>query len=70
MPKMSGDDAIRRIREKDSLRTISVLAVSARGVVENFFTDRSNAEFIAKPFDDQELPVYSPCCLKWENTVE
>ena len=55
MPKMSGYDALRKIRDDNELRKIPAIMVSALGVMRDFFTDLSNVEFMAKPFEAQEL---------------
>ena len=55
MPKMTGYDALRKIREDNELRKIPAIMVSARGVMRDFFTDLSRVEFIPKPYDAQEL---------------
>lgn len=57
MPKMTGYDALRKIREDAELRKIPAIIISARGVMRDFFTDLPRVEFIPKPYDAKDLLV-------------
>ncbi len=63
MPKMSGYDALRKIRDDNELRKIPAIMVSARGGMKDFFMDLANVEFIPKPYDAQVLLEKVRRCL-------
>ena len=55
MPRMTGLDAIKKIRENRELRGIPALMISAKGSMKDYFLDIPGVEFISKPYDSKEL---------------
>lgn len=55
MPKMTGYDALRKIREDAETRRTPAIMVSARGVMRDFFSGLPDVEFVPKPYDAQVL---------------
>lgn len=55
MPRMTGYDALRKIREESCLCKVPAIIFSARGSMRDFFSGFPNVEFINKPYDAQVL---------------
>ena len=55
MPRMTGFEAMKKIREDPQSRGIPALVISARGSMKEYFADITGVEFIAKPYDPKEL---------------
>ncbi|MBU9889125.1 MAG: response regulator [Candidatus Omnitrophica bacterium] len=55
MPKMTGYDALRKIRDDANVRHIPAIIISARGSMKDFFADFDKVEFVPKPYDAQVL---------------
>ncbi len=55
MPKMTGYEALQKIREIEALRKIPVLAMSAKASMREFFTDLNSVEFMPKPYEIKAL---------------
>lgn len=51
MPKMSGFEALQRIRQEPATKNIPAIVFSAKAGMKDFFADISNVEFFHKPFD-------------------
>ncbi len=51
MPKMSGYEALWKIREEKDLKDVPTIVISARRVMKSFFSNFPHAEFISKPYD-------------------
>ncbi|HNX68074.1 MAG TPA: response regulator [Candidatus Omnitrophota bacterium] len=54
MPKLTGYEALRRIRDDNELRRIPAIIISAKGSMRDFFADLP-VEFISKPYDPKLL---------------
>ncbi|HNX68073.1 MAG TPA: response regulator [Candidatus Omnitrophota bacterium] len=55
MPKISGYEVMRRIREEKKTRDIPVIIISGKGSMKEFFSGFPAVDFIQKPFDSQVL---------------
>ena len=57
MPKLSGLEVARQIRENPALSTVSIMLISARssGRLETDLDDLNIKDYITKPFSPQEL---------------
>jgi len=55
MPKMTGYEAFKKIRETDESRKIPVIILSAKGSMRDFFTDYNGVEFMLKPYETKAL---------------
>lgn len=55
MPRMTGFEAMKRIREDPTLRKIPALVISARSGMKDYFSDIIGVQFIAKPYDPNAL---------------
>ena len=57
MPKLSGLEVARQIRENPTLSTVSIMLISARssGRIEADLDDLNISDYITKPFSPQEL---------------
>ncbi|MEI7751935.1 MAG: response regulator [Candidatus Omnitrophota bacterium] len=55
MPKMTGYEALQRVREADDARKIPTIIISAKGSMRDFFTDLSGVEFMLKPYEVKVL---------------
>ena len=57
MPKLSGLEVARQIRDNPTLSTVSIMLISARstGRVEADLDDLNVSDYITKPFSPQEL---------------
>ena len=57
MPKLSGLEVARQIRDNPTLATVSIMLISARssGRIETDLDDLNISDYITKPFSPQEL---------------
>jgi CheY-like chemotaxis protein len=55
MPKMTGYEALRRVRETDELRKVPAIIISAKGSMRDFFADLNGVEFMLKPYEVKAL---------------
>jgi len=55
MPRMTGFEAMKKIRENRESGGIPALVISAKGSMKDFFADIAGVEFISKPYDPKEL---------------
>jgi CheY-like chemotaxis protein len=55
MPRMTGFEAMKKIRDMPESRGIPALVISARGSMRDYFADITGVEFIPKPYDPKEL---------------
>ncbi|MFH0985336.1 MAG: response regulator [Candidatus Omnitrophota bacterium] len=55
MPKMTGFEALQRLREDPKWRDLPVIVISGRDNLKEFFQDISGVEFLPKPYDSKEL---------------
>jgi len=55
MPRMTGFEAMKKIRDAQESRGIPALVISARGSMKDYFADITGVEFISKPYDPKEL---------------
>jgi DNA-binding response OmpR family regulator len=55
MPRMTGFEALKKIREMPESRKTPALVISAKGSMRDYFTDITGVEFIPKPYDAKEL---------------
>lgn len=55
MPRMTGFEAMRKIRDDRETRGIPALVISARGSMRDYFSDITGVEFIPKPYDPKDL---------------
>jgi chemotaxis signal transduction protein len=55
MPLMTGDEAIRILREDPSTASIPVIAITAEGAFESVAQTLGCADFLRKPFDADDL---------------
>jgi len=55
MPRMTGFEAMKKIRDARESREIPALVISARSSMKDYFSDITGVEFIPKPYDPKEL---------------
>ena len=55
MPRMTGYEATKKIREVRELENVPVIVISARGSMKEFFSEIAGVEFLTKPYNAQEL---------------
>jgi len=55
MPRMTGFEAMKKIRDDPHSRGIPALVISARGSMKEYFSDITGVEFIPKPYDPKDL---------------
>ncbi len=55
MPKMTGYETLKKIRETDELRKIPAIMISAKKSMQDFFTDLNDVEFLLKPYEIKAL---------------
>ena len=55
MPRMTGYEAMKKIREVPELQNIPAIVISARGSMKEFFMEIPGVEFLTKPYDPKEL---------------
>lgn len=55
MPRMTGFEAMKKIRESPETRSIPAIIISAKGSMRDYFSDITEVEFIPKPYDPKEL---------------
>ena len=55
MPKMTGFEALRKIREDRELKDIPAIIISAKGSMKEFFAGKNAVQFLCKPYDPKEL---------------
>lgn len=55
MPRMTGFEAMKKIRESPESRGIPALVISAKGSMKAYFEDIAKVEFISKPYDARTL---------------
>jgi CheY-like chemotaxis protein len=55
MPRMTGFEAMKKIREDPESRGIPALMISAKGSMKDYFEDITGVEFISKPYDAKVL---------------
>lgn len=55
MPRLTGFEAMKKIRENPESRRIPALIISAKGSMKDYFADITGVEFIPKPYDPKEL---------------
>lgn len=55
MPRMTGFEAMKKIRADQESWGIPAIVISAKGSMKDYFDDITGVEFIAKPYDPQEL---------------
>jgi DNA-binding response OmpR family regulator len=65
MPRMNGFEAVRRLREEESTRTIPIIMVTTRGELESVESGYAAgcSEYITKPIDGLELLTKVRSCL-------
>jgi len=66
MPKMTGYQALQKVREADDSRKIPAIIISAKGSMRDFFTDLNGVEFMLKPYEIKAL-LSKIERLLWEN---
>jgi len=67
MPKMTGFEAMRKIRDNPKSRHIPAIVISAKASLKDFFADMSGVEFIAKPYDSDKLLARVEALLRGGN---
>jgi CheY-like chemotaxis protein len=55
MPRMTGFEAMKKIRDMPEAHGIPALVISARGSMKEYFSDITGVEFIPKPYDPKDL---------------
>jgi len=55
MPRMTGFEAMKLIRDIPAARMTPAIVISARGSMRDFFTEITGVEFISKPYESQHL---------------
>lgn len=55
MPRMTGFEAVKKIRDDQASRKTPVIVISAKGSMRDYFTDIAGVEFIPKPYDPKEF---------------
>jgi CheY-like chemotaxis protein len=55
MPKMTGYEALEKVRAVDELRKIPIIVVSGKESMRMFFTDLNGVEFVSKPYEVKVL---------------
>ncbi len=55
MPKMTGFEAMKKIRENPESRGIPAIVISARGSMKDYFNDITGVEFLPKPYEPKDL---------------
>ena len=55
MPKISGYEAMQKIRENPETKNIPAIVFSGKAGMKDFFSDMSDVEFLLKPFDLKNL---------------
>ena len=69
MPKMTGYQALKKVREADEFRKIPAIIISAKGSMQDFFADLNGVEFMLKPYEVKTLLAKVERLL-WENEEE
>ena len=65
MPVKDGLTAVREIRSMEGGDGVGVVVVSAKAGAEQEARDAGTDEFLAKPFDHDELPAKTRAALRW-----
>lgn len=55
LPKMTGYEALWKIRKNREMEHIPVIVISAKAFMEKYFQNISHVEFLAKPYNPAEL---------------
>ena len=55
MPRMTGFEAMKKIRENPESRGIPAIVISARGSMKDYFNDITGVEFLSKPYEPKDL---------------
>lgn len=55
MPKMTGFEALKKIRQDREFNSIPAIIISAKSSMKDFFIGISNVEFLTKPYDPKAL---------------
>ncbi|HSM93670.1 MAG: response regulator [Anaeromyxobacteraceae bacterium] len=65
MPRMDGFEAVRKLREDDSTRTIPVIMVTTRGELQSVETGYASgcSDYVTKPINGLELLTKVRSCL-------
>lgn len=66
MPGKDGLTAVREIREGDHC---AVVVVSAKHEAEQDALDAGADDFVAKPFDPEDLPARTRAALRWHDAI-
>jgi len=66
MPGKDGLTAVREIRNQPGGKKRAVVVVSAKQGVEQDAKDAGSDDFMAKPFDPDELPARTRAALRWK----
>jgi DNA-binding response OmpR family regulator len=69
MPGKDGLTALREIRKQPGGEDRAVVVVSAKPGIEQDAKDAGSDDFMAKPFDPDELPARTRAALRWKEGV-
>jgi DNA-binding response OmpR family regulator len=65
MPTMDGLTAVRELRDAPGGDEVAVVMVSAKPGAEDAARDAGSDDFLAKPFDPDELSARAKAALRW-----
>jgi len=65
MPNKDGLTAVREIRGQPGGKDRAVVVVSAKQGIEQDAADAGGDDFMAKPFDPDDLPARTRAALRW-----
>lgn len=70
MPNKDGLTAVREIREMDGGDEVGVVVVSAKAAAEDDARDAGSDDFLAKPFDPDELSARAKAAMRWHQGAD
>ena len=65
MPNKDGITAVREIREMEGGEDVGVVVVSAKAAAEDDAMEAGSDDFMAKPFDPDELSARAKAAMRW-----
>lgn len=68
MPNKDGITAVREIREMEGGEGVGVVVVSAKATAEGEAMEAGSDDFMAKPFDPDELSARAKAAMRWHQS--
>ena len=68
MPNKDGITAVREIREMEGGGDVGVVVVSAKAAAEGPAMEAGSDDFVAKPFDPDELSARARAAMRWHRS--